>query len=362
MPWQSWYILLAPAVFFPFLALRAEKMYRALSQLPHSSITNHQFPSLSIIIPARNEEDNLQRLLPTLNALDYPGLSEILVVDDNSTDQTARVAQSLGARVVCAGPLPPGWLGKPHACHRGAEQAAGDWLLFTDADTLHTPDGARMAVGHALAQGLDGVSVFLRQDTFGLDRSVLLAAFAGLYAGMHPYHPILNGQYILIRREAYFQSGGFAAVRGEPLEDLALAHLLKKAEFRVPLLRGEQVGSVRMYVNTRHLWSGMTRIGAGALKWGGFGGVLTALYVTGALIPILATLAALWSGMPWGWASALWGLSIGLLLPWAIRFGDWRLAFVAPFGALFVQAAAGWGLVGRALGRGVRWKGREVIG
>ena len=338
-------------------------MHRALPQLSihPSRNTNHQFPSLSIIIPARNEEANLHLLLPSLLALDYPGPHEIIVVDDNSTDRTARVAQNLGAHVVCAGQLPPGWLGKPHACHRGAESVTGDWLLFTDADTVHTLYGPRSAVSYALEHNLDGVSVFLRHETFGVvDRLVLLAAFAGLYAGMQTAHPVLNGQYILIRREAYFQSGGFAAVRNEPLEDLALAHLLKEVGLHVPLLRGAAAGSVQMYQNLRHLWNGMTRIGAGSLKWGGMGGLLTALYITGALIPILAVPASLFSEMPLGLVIVLWGLSIGVLIPWGVRFGSWRLALLAPFGALFVQIAAVWGLISGILGRGVVWKGRKV--
>ena len=169
----------------------------------------------------------------------------------------------------------------------------------------------------------------------------------------------MNGQYILLRRESYFQSGGFAAVRGEPLEDLALAHLLKKTGFRVPLVRGETVGRVRMYDDLRHVWHGMTRLGAGSLKWSGIGALWTALYITGALIPILAIPAGL-SGMPWGGVIGLWALAIVLLLPWARRFGAWYLAFVAPFGALFVQLAAVSGLAGKMLGRGVRWKGRII--
>lgn len=361
MDWQSWHILLGPAFALPFLAFRAEKMFRALPQLPSDLTTSGPFPSLSIIVPARNEEANLQRLLPSLRAIDYPGPVEVLVVDDNSTDRTACVAQALGAQVMCAGELPPGWLGKPHACHRAAERAQGEWLLFTDADTIHTPAGPRLAMAYALAYRLDGVSLFLQHETFGLmDRLALLAAFAGLYAGLQPGHPLLNGQYLLLRRETYFQSGGFAAVRSEPLEDLALAHLLKNQSFCVTLLRGEAAGRVQMYQDLRHLWQGMTRIGAGSLKWGGLGGMLTALYVTGALAPILAIPASLFSGMPLAWVLVLWGLSIGVLMPWGVRFGSWRLGLLAPFGALFVQVAAVRGLVGKWLGRGVTWKGRVV--
>ena len=121
-----------------------------------------------------------------MRALRYPGQYELIVVDDNSTDDTAAVAAAWGARVVSPRHLPPGWKGKPHACHQGALAAGGEWLLFTDADTIHPPDGAgtRSGLRHA-RQGLDGLSLFLKQECRNLvDRLALTTAFAGLFAGL----------------------------------------------------------------------------------------------------------------------------------------------------------------------------------
>ncbi|MCB9419139.1 MAG: glycosyltransferase family 2 protein [Ardenticatenaceae bacterium] len=141
-------------------------------------------PSVSIIVPARNEAANLPRLLPSLGRLEYPGPVEMIVVDDNSVDETAVMTQNAGVKLIQLDHLPEGWLGKPHACHHGAAEASGDWLLFTDADTEHTPDGLARAMQYALDHELDGLTFHLGHITNGwLDSVTLLAAFAGLFAG-----------------------------------------------------------------------------------------------------------------------------------------------------------------------------------
>ena len=175
------------AIFILFvgpLALRAEWLYRKMPTL-RRSYCDGPLPSLSIIVPARNEAENLQRLLPSLCQLDYPGPLELIVVNDNSKDDTAVIAESYGAKVVHIDGLPEGWLGKPHACHHGASVAQGDFLLFTDADTFHKPESAKSAIAHLLQNNLDGLSIYLKQETKGfVDTLVLMVAFAGLYAGL----------------------------------------------------------------------------------------------------------------------------------------------------------------------------------
>jgi chlorobactene glucosyltransferase len=338
--------------------------YRALPKLDFRSLGDFgslDLPSLSIIIPARNEAGNLARLLPSLHAVQYPGECEILVIDDNSTDGTAEAAGRLGACVHPAGALPAGWLGKPHACQRGAERARGAWLLFTDADTEHMPHSAAAAVGYAVANNLDGLSLLPAQHTFGIaDRLALMAAFAGLFAGMRRGQPLINGQYLLIRRDAYFESGGFAAVRAEPLEDLAFAHSLARQGYRLPALHGAHACAVQMYRDTRHLWHGLTRLGAGSLQWAGAGGWLTALFITGALLPVLFAAAGLLGWIAPLWVLFAWALVVPFFIPWARRAGAWGWALLAPLGALLVQAASVWGLARGLMGRGILWKGRLV--
>ena len=341
-------------------ARAADQAFLGLPPLPEAEVPS-ALPSLSIVVPARNEEANLARLLPSLAGLRYPGPIETILVDDGSTDGTAARAREAGVRVLTAGPRPPGWLGKPHACQQGALAAAGDWLLFTDADTVHEPDGPARAVAHALAEELDGLSLFLRQDNASaLDRLALMAAFAGLFAGRPDPRRLLNGQYVLLRREAYERCGGFAAVRQEMMEDLALGRRLAELGLRVPMMRGDDAASVRMYPDASSLWLGMCRLGSGSLRFSGPRALLSALFVTAAAWPAVLLPLALLRRRSALRTALLWGaVSLGFL-PWARRFGGARWALLAPFGALFVQAAGSWGLLRRALGRGVIWKKRRV--
>lgn len=356
-----------PAALLTFLALpfglRAHKMYRDMPKLraQNADAPIRDFPSLSIIIPARNEEKNLSRLLPTLNVLEYPGALEIIVVDDHSTDDTSLVAENFGARVVRVKTLPEGWHGKPHACHVGALAAQGDWLLFTDADTLHDADSAARAVTFASDNALDGLTLFIRQQVNGLfDGIVLTTAFAGLFAGVRDTRRLMNGQYILLRRDVYLSSGGFEVVRAQALEDLALAEHLRKLGYTVMALRGGSAAAVRMYAGSTQMWHGMTRLGAGSLKYAGAGSVMTALYTTALMSPLLVLIGVLTHSLHFAWLPVTWLVSSASVIPFARRFGAAWWALLAPFGALFVLLAAWWGLFSRLIGRGIHWRGRNV--
>jgi chlorobactene glucosyltransferase len=342
------------------LALYSDRRYRELPELPRQPVV-HDLPELSIIVPARNEAINLQQLLPSLSAISYPGNWELIVVDDQSTDDTGCIARRLGAKVISLDDKPAGWTGKSYACHRGALAASGKWLLFTDADTVHHPCGPAQAVAYAECQGLDGLSIFFNQDSSGvLDRLALSVAFAGLFAGRRSGSPTLNGQYILLRRDVYVRSGGFSAVGGESLEDLALGHHLRARNYRVQLFRSDTIASVKMYADTANLWQGLVRLGAGSLRWMGINSVITALFITGVMTPILAIISAFLLGRHRKMAITSWFVVALGFVPWARRFGSGWLALFAPFGGLMVQVAATWGLVRRLSGRGTYWKGRWI--
>lgn len=335
-------------------------MYR---RLPRLNITAglDSLPSLSIIIPARDEADNLRRLLPSLNNQIYPGRLEIIVVDDSSTDETASVAAACGARVIKAPPLPSGWLGKPHASHYGASFAQGEWLLFTDADTSHAPLSAASAVSHAEVQELDGLSIFLKQETKNmLDQSVLMVAHAGLFASMRRSAPMINGQYLLIQRDVYQGSGGFAAVRQEMMEDLAYGRLLAEQGYHVPLMRGESLARVHMYANWGQMWRGVMRIGSGSLRWSGPGALLAAILVTGAMMPIWVLFVKREQLRDHPSMLLAWTAALSSFIPSARRLGSSWCVLLAPIAAVFVQITAVVGLISRLIGRGISWKERFV--
>ena len=210
-------------------------------------------PRVSLLIPARNEAVNLTRNLPGLLG---QGAYEVLVLDDHSVDDTARVASRLGARVLEGEMVPAGWHGKTWACHQLAGAARGDILIFTDADVSWNP-GALGGVLHELQRsGADLLSVWPRQTNVTpgerlltpLAEMPLLSALPFAFLRLpSPWASAANGQVMCFRRAAYEDMGGHAAVRAELLEDVKLAHRLRENRGILSLALGRDCISVRMY-------------------------------------------------------------------------------------------------------------------
>jgi hypothetical protein len=208
---------------------------------------------------------------------------------------------------------------------------------------------------------LDGLSLFLDQETTGsADTLALLVAFAGVFVSLPRETSFLNGQYILLRRQVYLESGGFSAVAGQALEDLALGHHLKSLNYRVPIMRGEGIGSVRMYQDSLGLWNGLVRLGGGSLRWLGLRSLITVLFITAAMMPVIIFILVLNRTLRGWWFVAGWVSAVVGFLSWGRRFGSASWAVLAPLGAVAVQVAASWGVISRVFGRGFRWKGRKV--
>jgi len=225
-------------------------------------------PAVSVIIPARNEEENLRPCLESL--MSQEGIaSEIIVVDDGSTDGTRGIAESFSAvRVVEPAPLPPGWTGKNNAVTAGARQAKGKWLLFTDADTVHEPGSLAAAVKEAEEYDVDLLSYSPEQEVHGFwERAVMPVIFADL-AREYPPAAVsdnssrvaaANGQYLLISRTAYDKIGGHAAVAQSLLEDVALARAVRKASLRIRFRYAPDAVRAHMYRGFEQLREGWTK-------------------------------------------------------------------------------------------------------
>jgi glycosyltransferase involved in cell wall biosynthesis len=225
-------------------------------------------PQVSIIVPARNEEASLPACLGSL--ISQTGITfEIIVVDDASTDRTHKIAASVpGVRVIEPGPLPPGWTGKNNAVVAGARAAKGNWLLFTDADTVHKPGSLARAIPEAESNHVDLLSYSPEQEVRGFwERAVMPVVFAEL-ARKYPPHEVsdisknlaaANGQYILISRRAYDAVGGHAAVAQSLLEDVALARAVRDAGLRIRFRYGGDAVRTRMYRGFRQLREGWTK-------------------------------------------------------------------------------------------------------
>lgn len=232
-----------------------------------------QLPRVSILVPARNEEAVIEDCVRSLAAQDYPEF-EILLLDDNSTDRTkdilTRLAQEDGRVKVLAGkPLPEGWLGKHWACQQLADAATGELLLFTDADTVHSPQALRLGVAAFMAEKADLMSGFLRQRLLSWGERLTVPSIFWCFFSFLPLAlahrvqtPVLsltNGQWMLIRRSVYEAAGGHAAVRANPVDDIALGRLIKSRGFRWRIVDLGDFVSCRMYSGFRSALEGFTK-------------------------------------------------------------------------------------------------------
>ncbi len=357
------YIIFASAAFM-LAALLAERHYRALSMLPAGKFPGAA-PSVAVLIPARDEAANIERVVGTLSTQDYPNFT-VTVIDDHSSDATASLAEAAGAAVLrLTSEPPPGWTGKCNACEQGARASSADWLLFADADTAHTPGSLSAAIAYAEAHGLDALSLLLQQEcqTFW-ERLILPLAYQQFFAVLRPAAPAFNGQYILIRRAVYERSGGFGAVRGRVMEDVALAERLAALNCRVALLNAGAFASVRMYRNFPALLRGMSKTAFTAARDRGLAGwLLGGLTFLGMFTFLLITYGLLTKSplAILGYACIILTLSVGLR-PWVRRFGVPPGYSALGLLGLVVLWAIGMVSTFRVLGgAGVRWKGRTIV-
>lgn len=227
-----------------------------------------KWPLVSIIVPARDEAANLPRLLGSLKSLDFPA-TEIIVVDDCSTDDTAKVAEREGARVIRGRALPEKWRGKQWACWQGAYHAQGDLFLFTDADTDHAPDSLKRAVQDLVGSGASMLSAMPYHEAKDLWERLLgpfhllLLAMTAPFGRPRKGRVFAIGQYLLLTRQAYRALGGHSAVRDRAVEDLPLANhcLQQKQPYRLyPTQAGEApLYRVRMYASFGGFLAGWRR-------------------------------------------------------------------------------------------------------
>lgn len=372
-----------PWIVPPAVALVRSRNSRSLDDA--SAVAPDPAPLVSVIIPARNERRNIERCVRSVLATRYPAL-EVIVVNDHSTDETGTIARAIARDderliVIDAPDLPGGWFGKQWACATGARIARGELLLFTDADTRHVPDLLPRAVNALRDRGASLLSVAGHQEMHSFwERIVQPQMFALLsirYGGTEHVSNarraedvIANGQFILVRRDAYDAVGGHATVRDRVAEDMALGQELFRIGRRVVLMLALRQLSTHMYASLREVIDGWRKniyAGGRHAALGGRAGrsvypaLLLAIPVVGLAPPVSLLLAATGalSGAWLVWSAIVVGVS---LLFWAAiyRFMDEPIAYALlyPLGlATLLYIAAG------AVFRGqrVEWKNRTYL-
>jgi chlorobactene glucosyltransferase len=227
---------------------------------------------MSIIVPARNEAGNIETIIRSILATTYRPL-ELIVIDDRSTDDTAARVDAMGTdgrlRLVRGGDLPEGWFGKPWACFQGYRAARGTLLLFTDADTKHSPELLRRAVGALVAERADLLTIAPRQRCLTFWERMVMPQIWFLLAlryspgsvnrARRPRDVIANGQFILTTRRAYEAVGTHDAVRDEVAEDLALAQTYLQRGLKLHFAFAERLMETRMYRGLSDLVEGWSK-------------------------------------------------------------------------------------------------------
>jgi glycosyltransferase involved in cell wall biosynthesis len=225
---------------------------------------------VTVVIPMRNEEGNVRTCLEAVHGQSYRNL-EVVVVNDGSTDGTAEILAeyqrnwpSLRVISIEGGP-PPGWAGKTHAVHQGVQEAQGEWLLFIDADVILGEHAVATAVGSARRNDWPVLSLNGHLVLRSFWDLTLLLPVGILTHLFHVEMPctVLNGQFILIRRSVYRESGGFAAIRGAVVEDAVFASRLAECGYRPRVRVWPEAYRCRMYTSLAGMWLGLTRILAG---------------------------------------------------------------------------------------------------
>lgn len=231
-------------------------------------------PRVSIIVPARNEEQSIERCLRSLLALEYPDY-EIIAVDDRSTDATGALMDGVAAapgaarlKVVHVRELPPGWLGKTHAMGSAARQASGDWLLFTDGDIFFRPDALRRALACAQQGGWDHLVLAPTMEMATPGECMMISFFQLMFTFGHRPWKVADprtkdhmgvGAFNLVRRPVYDAIGGYERLRLAVVDDMKLGQLVKEGGYRQQVAVGRDLLSLHWAPGARGVIDNLTK-------------------------------------------------------------------------------------------------------
>ena len=378
MPLPLTFVAAIPLAIWLYLLLARGNFWRV--QEDQSQFESPKvWPRIVAIVPARNEAETIARVISSMATQDYPGEFSILVVDDHSEDGTALLAQKsaepAGAtqrvRILSATSLEPGWTGKLWALNQGVAEAvesSPDYLWFTDADIEHAPDTLRRLVVRAEQESLDLASLMVLLQAKTIPERLLIPPFLYFFLMLYPPEWIADpkartagaaGGCVLLRRGALERIGGFAAIRGEVIDDCALARAVKGSGGKI--------------------WMGLTRASVSLRRYGSFSEIRDLIARTAFTQLQYSSLLLL---------GTFFGLFVTYLLPWVLFFAfpgeawlpvdttialmaatfavtvrfyglSWPWALTLPFAAAFYGYATALSAVRYWLDRGAQWKGRS---
>lgn len=315
------------------LTLYGLSRQRPLLPLDDAALHANDGPIVSVVVPARNEEQRvLSDSIGSILAQDYRTF-EVIAIDDRSTDKTLSILQSLAQadsrlHVIEGEDLPLGWLGKPHAMHQALKQARGEWILATDADMIFEKEALRTALATAQAQQAEAISLIPYFQAESFWERVMIQTWAWVTLMFTIAYRIENpktagalgiGGFFLMHRSALARIGGYEALKNEVVEDVRLAEMIKRTGGRMLTVPAPNLLRTRMYQSFGEIWESCTRTWFSGMKFS-FGFALIcalSMYVMAVLPPVVALISAI--GIIAGIDADLWRLFIPALLAWLIQ-------------------------------------------
>jgi glycosyltransferase involved in cell wall biosynthesis len=321
-------------------------------------------PHVSILIPAKDEGERIRACLQSALEQDYPNF-DVVAVNDRSADETGAVMDEMAAANpklkivhIPPGSLPDGWTGKNNALHNGVQQANGSWLLFVDSDVILQPDALSATLGMAHRKRFDLVSLIPRMEWHTFWEGMLVPLASSAIGAAHAMAltnaasskiAFGNGQYMLIRREAYVAAGGHEAVRDKFCEDMVMAKRFKELGFKPRVAWGTDLIAVRMYDSLQKILRGWSRIFFAASDGRPWRTIFSLLFVVFCCYSAYPALAwgiyrlfvpgnSALTGFDWLVVSLLhlgvMTFQIGVMYRWQVT--PWKYALLFPLGGLFL--------------------------
>ena len=386
---------LAAAIGLSILLLGLQRVFASAPTLWDSNDRDITDTSLSVVIPAFDEEKNIEGCLTHVLMSERPcSRWDVIVVDDQSSDNTVKIAEEAivtvagadqpGATVLQAGPRPKGerWVGKNWGCSQAMEQVNSEWVLFIDADVTLAPDAIRRALHQSINENADLFSLAPRLTCGCLAEWMvqpIMASLLGLgFPILEANDPASTvafaaGPFMLFRRDSYNAIGGHRALAGEVVEDLALARRIKEGGFRLRYVLGIDAVDLQMYANLQALWEGWSKnwflgLDRSISKSLGAGGVVLLMFtLPWLLLPASLTMACLSSQDQILWLSDAGLGLIAILMQLNVRLWT-RARFSVPLrhwwlmgiGGMIIGLIAPTSVWKSLTGRGWTWKGRSL--
>jgi len=367
------------------LTLHGLARQRPLLATANLRLTASDAPLVSILVPARNEQQRvLEPCIRSILAQDY-GNFEVIAVNDRSTDNTGTILKTLALRderlrVIEGEELPPGWLGKPYAMQQALTHARGEWILATDADMIFDAAALRTALDRVLESNADALTLIPRFETGSFWERVMIPTWEWVFLMFTIFYRINDpksdraaaiGGFFLIRRTVLDRTGGYEALKDEVMEDVRLAERIKRSNARLLIERAPALVRTRMYTNFSEMWECSTK------NW--FSGVnfsfslalacVVSMYLGAVAPPLIGLVSVL---------ATVLGISEGLGLVMIAAASSWLLqvlvmaivsrrsevsmiyALTTPLGLALIYAMLFDSSVRITTGRGVTWKGRRI--